>query len=334
MAPFVSPDDPDGNGLPWPDSAASWKSLLDELPVGVVVLDREGRVVAYNRAEARMAGTRPDDVLGREFFGEVAPCTEVRELAGAARRALADPDVDLDRELDFRFELDEGDQRDVRIRMRKMTLVGEPCVVLVVQDNTRLKETERSLQEALERAEELARTDPLTGLGNRRWFEERLRSEFHRAERYEHAVSLLVVDIDHFKDVNDRWGHAAGDAVLAALGDVIRRTLRGTDRAFRVGGEEFCLLLPHTSPGEAEAVAGRLHEAAADVTVEEAPGLDLTLSIGLAATQTPGQGPEERGEQLWRQADEALYRAKEAGRARTVAAGEEEDDGDRDPDGA
>lgn len=325
MTPFLE-DGSDAGGLPWPDSARIWRTLLDELPVGVVVLDREGRVVAYNRAESELAGTRPEHVVGREFFGEVAPCAEVRELAGVAREALDDPDAELDRELDFRFDFDDGGL-DVRIRMRKLRLGGEPCVVLVIEDNTRLKETERSLQEALERASDLARRDPLTGLGNRRWFEDRLTAEARRAGRYGHPVSVMVVDVDHFKAVNDRWGHAAGDAALEALGEALGEALRESDQAFRVGGEEFCLLLPHTDPAEAGRVADRIHRLIGSVEIEEAPGLELTVSVGVAGASPIGTadrgvaGWREMGERLWKRADEALYRAKEAGRARTELAG-------------
>lgn len=331
MTPFRRSSDEGEGGLPWPDSAESWRTLLDRLPVGVILLDEEGRVAGYNRAESELAGTRPAEVVGRDFFGEVAPCAEVRELAGVAREALADPDAELDRELDFRFEFDDGGL-DVRIRMRKLRLDGEPCIVLVIEDNTRLKEAERSLEEALERARELARRDPLTGLANRRWFEERLTDELRRADRYDHPVSLMVVDVDHFKRVNDRWGHHVGDEVLTSLADAFRDSLRDSDQAFRVGGEEFCLLLPHADAGQAEKVAERLHRRVAGVEVDGAPGLDLSVSVGVAAAGSGAEEPVEGGrgeaareadvgERLWRRADEALYRAKETGRARTVTAG-------------
>lgn len=321
MTPFLSGSDE----LPWPDSAEAWRTLLDGLPVGVIVLDRDGRVAAYNRAESELAGTRPGDVIGRDFFGDVAPCAEVRELSGAVRAALDDPDADLDRELDFRFDFD-GGALDVRIRMRKLRLGGEPCVVLVIEDNTRLKETERSLQEALEKAQDLARRDPLTGLGNRRWFEERLSAEVRRAGRYGHPVSMMVVDVDRFKEVNDRWGHAAGDAALEALGEAFREGLRESDQPFRIGGEEFCVLLPHTDPREAARVADRLHRRVERVEVEEAPGLGLSVSVGVAGATPIGTaeqaaaGWREMGERLWRRADDAMYRAKQAGRARTEVA--------------
>jgi photoactive yellow protein len=322
VTPFLAGGGFGREDLPWSDSAVVWRTLLHELPVGVVVLDRDGRVAAYNRAESELAGTRPGDVIGRDFFGEVAPCAEVQELAGAVRAALDDPDAELDRELDFRFEFDDGGL-DVRIRMRELRLEGEPCVVLVIEDTTRLKETERSLQEALEKARDLARRDPLTGLGNRRWFEERLAAEVRRAGRYGHPVSLMVADVDRFKEVNDRRGHAAGDAVLEALGEAFRDGLRESDQAFRVGVEEFCLLLPHTDSGEAVRVADRVHRRVERVEVGEAPGLELSVSVGVADTApigTPDQGGDgwrETGERLWGRADDAMYRAKEAGRART-----------------
>jgi photoactive yellow protein len=297
----------------WVDSPESLRRLVDGLPVGVVVIGPEGHVVAYNRAEAELAGTRPEDVLGRDFFGDVAPCMDVREVAGRVRTALAGEE-ELDEELEFQFPFDDG-ALDVRIRIRTIRLGGAPHAVLVIEDNTRLRETERSLEEALDRARELARRDALTRLKNRRAFEERLPTVMAAARRYGFPVSLLVLDIDHFKDVNDRWGHPVGDRVLRVLSGLLGETSRDSDENFRVGGEELAVLAPHTLPPEAELLARRIHRRLEDVEIEEAPELELTVSIGVAGERGADvQAAREAAESLWRRADAAMYRAKEAGR--------------------
>jgi diguanylate cyclase (GGDEF)-like protein len=162
-----------------------------------------------------------------------------------------------------------------------------------------------SLRERLERE---ARTDSLTGLLNRRAFRERLEAELVRSRRTGEPVALVVVDADHFKTVNDHRGHAAGDAVLARLGDVLREAARGTDAVARIGGEEFAIVLAGTDAAGADALAARVHAALA------ATG-ELTVSAGVAETAPGGDA-----DILLRRADDALYAAKRAGRNRTAVA--------------
>lgn len=157
-------------------------------------------------------------------------------------------------------------------------------------------------------------TDKLTGLFNRRRFDEALADEALRAERYRHPLSLVLFDVDHFKRYNDRHGHVRGDGVLRQVGKVFTRTKRATDLAFRYGGEEFCLLLPETGLTEAKEVAERLREAVqreSFIGEHTQPGARITISLGVAML-TPGEDPKE----LVRRADAALYDAKQRGRNR------------------
>jgi two-component system cell cycle response regulator len=160
----------------------------------------------------------------------------------------------------------------------------------------------------------LATVDELTGLYNRRFFLKRLGDEIDRAVRYESSLALLLLDIDHFKRVNDTHGHVVGDAVLASLAGVIRSTFRRTDVAARYGGEEFCALLPQTDRTGAEQVAERLRLAFAVQPIELQGGgwLSVTCSIGLAVLGGDGHD----GQTLLKVADARLYRAKDAGRNR------------------
>ncbi len=160
----------------------------------------------------------------------------------------------------------------------------------------------------------LARADGLTGLGNRRAFEEALAQECARARRLAQPLSLVFIDLDHFKRVNDREGHATGDRVLCQLADAVRQVVRdGVDRGFRLGGDEFALLLPGSSLAQAEAVPVRVRQACshADALWRDGP---LDLSAGIVAL-----GEHESATDFVRRADEAMYGHKAARRATPAA---------------
>ncbi|TAN50474.1 MAG: GGDEF domain-containing protein, partial [Betaproteobacteria bacterium] len=163
-------------------------------------------------------------------------------------------------------------------------------------------------------------TDALTGLRNRRFLDLRLAEEMSRAARYGAPVSVLLLDIDHFKSVNDTCGHAVGDRVLAEVGRIVRETVRNTDLAARYGGEEMAIIAPQTPLSTAVMLGERLRrniEAKAANAVPEMAVLErpITVSIGVAKSSTP---PESASKLLWR-ADSALYEAKGGGRNRVVA---------------
>lgn len=167
-------------------------------------------------------------------------------------------------------------------------------------------------------------TDSLTGLYNRRHLQHRLAQEVTRALRYGQALACLFVDADHFKRVNDRFGHAAGDQVLTALAQRLRTRLRTSDLATRYGGEEFAVLLPQTSLDNACRLARSIRDAIAaePVVTDDGSRIDVTVSIGVAALPaTRSEGPADKvGEALLEAADQAVYQAKAAGRNRVVCA--------------
>ncbi len=165
---------------------------------------------------------------------------------------------------------------------------------------------------------QLSIRDPLTGLFNRRYMEETLEIEISRAERKEHSIGVIMLDIDHFKTFNDRFGHAAGDELLQALGSLVRSNLRAGDVACRYGGEEFVLILPEAG---GEAATRRAEDLRARVRDMEVRHLDTVLgpvSISLGVSLYPDHGRSR--DELLAAADSALYRAKEAGRDRVVVA--------------
>jgi diguanylate cyclase (GGDEF)-like protein len=184
-----------------------------------------------------------------------------------------------------------------------------------------LMHQERSAAEA----HALATTDPLTGCWNRRALEERAELELSWAARTGQAFSIVLLDLDHFKKINDTWGHHAGDVVLQRAAEVLRACVRPTDVVARIGGEEFCVLLRGSTLDGAQTVAGRIRNAIRQAIVEvDGAVIPVRTSIGVAAVAvdraTERDAAAEPWAALYRRADAALYRAKQGGRDRVELA--------------
>ena len=191
----------------------------------------------------------------------------------------------------------------VRVSAQRLRFAGEDTLLGAMVDITEQKQ-------AQDRLRNLATHDALTGIFNRRQLEEIFRRELDRAQRYSRPLAVAMVDVDHFKRVNDTHGHQVGDAVLRAICERCRGTLRTNDVFGRYGGEEFLVVFPETNLEDARIVAERLRGAVAERPIIVGEGaLEMTVSIGLA-TFAPGQDAEA----LLGRADAALYAAKDGGR--------------------
>ena len=183
-----------------------------------------------------------------------------------------------------------------------------------VRAGVRIAELQKALVESNRQLAELTLSDALTSVANRRAFDGRLADTFEQANRYDRALSLMLLDIDHFKSINDTHGHQAGDVVLRSVGEVLRNRMRGTDFVARIGGEEFGVLLAETALFEALKLGESIRTAVQDLLVPAAGEiLRLTVSIGLANMPHSRFALPER---LFKAADKALYRAKANGRNR------------------
>ena len=193
--------------------------------------------------------------------------------------------------------------------------VSDAELVARVDAAGRTKVLQEELVGQSERLEALIFEDPLTNLSNRRCILTQLAAAVSAARRHERPLAVAIVDIDHFKAVNDEHGHAAGDRVLAAVANAMRRHLRAEDQLGRLGGEEFLALLPDAGARAAATTAEKLRTEVAALAVDlEGSELAVTISAGWAAWE--GESPEE----LLRRADEALYAAKRGGRDRVEGA--------------
>jgi diguanylate cyclase (GGDEF)-like protein len=194
---------------------------------------------------------------------------------------------------------------------------------LLQRNNLNLQSLHSELEQALKQVKKseahfskLARIDPLTGLYNRRDFFEKLPLELEKSARNRYPMALLLLDIDHFKRVNDNYGHPAGDEVLRSFADICKAVSRRIDYVARIGGEEFAILLSHLDQDEAHLLAERLLATVANAKIElpqDNVFISVSVSIGLAMQQT-----NEDGEQLLNRADQALYTAKKSGRNQVV----------------
>jgi len=215
---------------------------------------------------------------------------------------------------------DDNTDRETAFRNGASDFVGKPLEPLELQARVRLHQrlarTVRELEASRELLREQASTDPLTHLKNRRAFGEIGRRYFALAKRHHHDLAVVMLDIDHFKQINDTYGHPAGDRVLVDIAQTLSRSTRECDTPARLGGEEFAVLLPNTDKDGATLLAERIRRAVEDTPLKLSNrAVRVTTSIGIGSFE--GDAPASL-DQLIEFADRRLYQAKQTGRNRTV----------------
>lgn len=282
--------------------------LLDLVPVardavflgmaeGVVVFDEQDRVVDFNPAARRLFPNLGGTAVGRPIAEILTSYPAAHGLLAAGAASETEIGVEVDGQSRF-YQV-----RLSSIRSRRGRALGRALSFSDTTEQAVLRQ----------RLAGLATTDELTGAANRRAFHDVGRREIARAKRSGRALSLIILDLDHFKSINDRWGHAARDAALVETCRRLRSALRTTDTLSRHGGEEFAILLPETPPAQAVLAAERLRAALSDEPLPIGGGIaaTLTASFGVAGVdRVDGESVED----LIRAADRAMYEAKAAGR--------------------
>jgi two-component system cell cycle response regulator len=311
-----------------------FSDLFAGLPVASITFDTEGRIVEWNRAAEALFDLRPDEVWQRPLVDVIASPGKLEWAESFIQRSIEGESIQDEEQTVYRSD---GCPRHVLfstfpLRNNVSEIIGAVCTCsdLTAQRNLeqRLEEQLRvahSLNEALElgkqelaranaRLEELATTDGLTGLRNHRFFKEALEPSIAFASRHDEPLSLILCDIDHFKQYNDAFGHPAGDALLREFAEQLRSNARTEDLVARYGGEEFAILLKNSDHRQAMMVAEKLRSVIAD---HEWSLREVTASFGVATLHELG---ELTAHDLIDSADRALYASKQAGRNRVTHA--------------
>ncbi|PWF44748.1 GGDEF domain-containing protein [Massilia glaciei] len=292
--------------------------LVEESPEAVCIIDALGTVRYLNPAMQALAGYPLGELVGRPLYGllaDPAACGAKDYILQMVNGVRQDPLLGKMRECALRHR--DGAELPVELRVRELGASGGVGYLGAFVTDLRARHALEARNAALlEQIEQLAMSDPLTGLPNRRAFEAQAAHVAARARRSGAPVAVAIADIDHFKEVNDRYGHVVGDAVLAAVAKAVIGASRTTDVVARVGGEEFGLMLPDTDAERARFVAERIRQRVSALAISTPNGdrIQVTVSIGLAPLV------QEGFEVALTRADAALYLAKRGGRNRVEQA--------------
>lgn len=282
--------------------------VLEALPVGVWIVDKQGHII-YGNPEGKKiwAGSR---YVGIEQYGEYkgwwrSTGQRIAPEEWAAARAIRRGEVSLNEEIEI--ECFDGTHKIILnsgmpVRNPQGEVIGCVIVNMDITDRIRLQE----------RLQSMADTDDLTRVHSRRRIYELLHEEVKRSNRYRRPLAVILFDVDRFKQVNDTYGHIAGDEVLVFLSRVVRAQIRESEHLGRIGGDEFLLLLPETRLADAANLVERLQASLA----RQPFGASGVISCSFGVCE---HDPGEAVDQLIRRVDQALYRAKAAGRGQSVA---------------
>lgn len=322
------------------------ETLLLEMGEGVIVLDNNKRVKFANRRFLEMTGYSEKEIRGIELLeifdpkdretikNKLEECIKNEECKGRISIMTKDkrliPTLSSMKVLRINEEILEylivfSDLTEIEKREKELEDALEEIKTLNEELNRRSEQLEIALasldmklfetERAKEEAEKLAITDPLTGLFNRRFLEKKLANELLRAKAFKNYLSIVMADIDHFKRINDTYGHKVGDEVLKMLGIILKANVREEDVVARYGGEEFVILLHNVSKYDAFRIAERIRIEVEETSFKEIGVPErITVSFGISCFPTDG----EEAIDLLRKADQALYQAKSLGRNRVV----------------
>jgi diguanylate cyclase (GGDEF)-like protein/PAS domain S-box-containing protein len=291
-----------------------YRSLFDRTNDAVFLIHLDLHYLEVNQKAADLLGYTIDELIGKPLTEIIAP-EEVPSMRANFERVMKEGMLPIFERTVVRKD---GSRRVVEVNVAQVTdSNGKPLYhQSVMRDVTERKVLETQLRISLEEMETLAMQDSLTGLLNRRAINEHAEAEWHRAVREKRPVCIVLIDLDNLKDVNDTHGHPMGDQVIVELARVIKMSRRQYDWAGRWGGDEFMLVLPGANLVEAQEVAERLRNsfATSEMVLSLEEEVRSYVSLGIACY--PGRGEEMSLEQLIALADQALYRAKQAGKNR------------------
>lgn len=300
-------------------------AIVQSIDVGVVVLDRDYCVQVWNTFMENRSGVQPKDAHNQNFFSlfpEIDRQWFSRKVESVATLGTPAFTIWEQRPYLVRFKNYQPITGQEDFMYQNTTLLPLRStdskinhICLVIYDVTDVATNRHQLQTANAQLQKLSSTDRLTGLYNRGHWEESLKVAYARHQRYGNATSLVMFDIDHFKRVNDTYGHQAGDKVIEQVARLVREHVRDTDVAGRYGGEEFGVVLSDTDKTSAAVFAERLRKAVEGLEVlHNGQSIRFTVSLGVADLSQPSTNYAD----LIAWADQALYASKKAGRNRVT----------------
>ncbi|RBH60057.1 MULTISPECIES: diguanylate cyclase [Pseudomonas] len=300
-------------------------AIVQSIDVGVVVLDRDYCVQVWNTFMENRSGVQPKDASSQSFFSlfpEVDREWFSRKVESVATLGTPAFTIWEQRPYLVRFKNYQPITGQEDFMYQNTTLLPLRStnstithICLVIYDVTDVATNRHQLQAANAKLQKLSSTDRLTGLYNRGHWEESLKAAYARNQRYGNATSLVMFDIDHFKRVNDTYGHQAGDKVIEHVADLVREHVRDSDVAGRYGGEEFGVVLSDTDKAGARFFAERLRKAIEALeVVHEGQSIRFTISLGVADLSQSSISHAD----LIAWADQALYASKKGGRNRVT----------------
>ena len=294
---------------------ASCERMLASIIDAIIMIDRQGRIIYHNNAATRMLDF-PARTAGAMMLSDYCPPGShiLENISGYFK-----PHTPVADQNEAFFQRPDGEQFYSMYSVSLFELNHrETGVILTIKNTNDRYLMAQADSEKRRDMETLAVTDPLTGLYNRRHFDRRLDEELKRVERYNSPLTLIMIDFDHFKLVNDVFGHLIGDKVLSTAARILSKGLRDVDILARWGGEEFMVLLPETGIETGLKAAGRLHSLIGDSKEWSAmtPGLNITVSMGLI--NLPWSKGRLSSNKVLNILDRTLYKAKNAGRNQAV----------------
>lgn len=300
-------------------SDAALMTLIRSTPLAICITDAEGRFQMVNAAYCKLYGYAEEELLGEEFTLVLA--SEHRDMMRRMHRAFIETGEDSDPLIGTpgsraEWEVVNRQGKTISILAEAVRVEddqGNVYKATFVVDISEHKTLERSLREANQRLTQIAMYDELTGLQSRHAGLDRLEAEIHEHQRYGQPLCIAVIDLDGFKQINDTHGHAIGDEILVGVAELLRQSLRESDAAVRLGGDELLLVLPGVTLDQATQAVERIRQALASTPLTS-HSLEVTLSAGVAAYR------DESQDTLLERADRALYRAKRRGRNRLAQA--------------
>ncbi len=299
--------------------------VVERVGFGIFVLDRDLNVVMWNRFMQDHSGKPAEQVIGKSIFSSFPELPRVwltRKVESVFQLGSFAFSSWEQRPYLFKFDHDRPITGGVDYMQQDCTFMPLTqdrevmAVCVTISDVTHASMMQRARDEAVAQLQQYADRDGLTGIANRRYFEVRLADEFTRWQRYGGELSMLLFDLDHFKRINDKFGHLVGDTVLRVMAERVAKAVRAQDLLGRFGGEEFVLLLPCTALAEAMQVAEKVRISICETPIDvNGTAVPVSASVGGACAR---RGVTSSYEALLNEADAALYTAKRQGRNRSV----------------